>query len=1303
MRLLPPKLLLTGLCMLSCVLTAIARKDPADKTQQLRFITNGHQWPAQVHYKADVPGGAVFLTGTGFTYSYYSLADLDRIHELKHAHEGTDVTHEPVRFHAYRVTMDGCNSNARTVPRDKHPEYYNYFLGNDRTKWATGMAAYAGVRYEDIYRDIDLNVYSQGTSLKYDFIVAPGADASYICLSFSGVTPTLTRDGDLSVKTTVNELLEKAPYAYQLVNGQKQQVSCRYTLSNGRVGFEFPQGYDRSKELVIDPVLVFATYSGSTTTTYGWSATYDASGNLYAGGECFGTGWPVTTGAFQTTYGTAIDDGINKYSSNGSTLIYSTYYGGSGADYPNNMVVNASGELVVAGATTSNNLATTPGCFDNVYNGGTDFYIAHFNANGTALIGATYLGGSGNEGNASTGSGYDANRGEVFTDASGDIFVAAGTNSANFPTSPGAFQTTLNGSLDGFVCKFNSTCSSMLFGTYLGGSANDAALSILLNSAGNIVVGGGTTSTNFPGVTGGWQTTNQGGTDGFIAILNSTGTAVLSATYVGSTGNDNVSKIQIDPSDNIYAMGVNSTGTFPVSGGTYSVPGGNVYLAEFNSTLSAYLRSTTIGSTTAQTVPTAFLRDVCGNLYFVGYGATAGMPLTTNAFQSNVGGFWMCVLAQNMTALSYASYFGAAGDHTDGGSSRMDPAGIVYHSICTSSPTQPTTPTSWSPNKLTTGFDIASWKFHFQLIGVYAGFTTGSTTDTFCAPAEVHFNNTTSGGQTYLWNFGDGSPTSTAVNPVHTYTIPGLYRVSMYAYNTGACSGVDSAFHTIFVRGDSLTASATLTPNDSGCVPYTVTFNNTSLFATAYSWDWGDGTPGATTPSPSHTYTIPGTYTIRLVALNPTRCKTSDTTRFTVTALVPGATALFSLTGNDSLCLPGAVGVTNSSTNATDYLWDFGDGSATSTASVPPPHSYTAAGTYTLKLYAYNRNYWACIPVDSAMQTIHVFDIQTPVLTVHDTLVCVPDKIELEVGIANYANTMSIAWTPIDHIFTDPTQAKVYVDATQSMLYSVTVTNSIPGICSVHASADIHVNLWNKFVGTRDTLICPHDTAQLVTIGTYERVRWTPANYISDDTARNPQVWPSHNLTYTIYGQYLHCVDTELYTINIAPAAVTGLPDSVLIYPGESYQMNPQGNCLYYSWFPGSGLDNMHIANPVATPEVHTRYFINATTEYGCKVKDSIDVHVSTDSYIDMPNAFAPGSGPNGRLAPVHIGAVKLKSFRIFNRWGTTVFQTTDINEGWDGTFNGTPQPMGAYVYMVEALTPAGRKFYKQGNVTLIR
>jgi gliding motility-associated-like protein len=167
--------------------------------------------------------------------------------------------------------------------------------------------------------------------------------------------------------------------------------------------------------------------------------------------------------------------------------------------------------------------------------------------------------------------------------------------------------------------------------------------------------------------------------------------------------------------------------------------------------------------------------------------------------------------------------------------------------------------------------------------------------------------------------------------------------------------------------------------------------------------------------------------------------------------------------------------------------------------------------------------------------------------------------------------------------------------------------------------------------------------------------------------------------------------------------AVIYLGDSVTLYPGETYQIQPQTNCTSFSWFPPAGLDNAHISNPLASPQISTKYVVHGQTEWGCKAADSISIYVDPETLLAIPNAFTPGNGPNNEFKIIKRGIATLKYFRIFNRWGNMVFETDNIDKGWNGEYNGVPQPFGVYIYEIEAVTSTGRTFQKHGNTTLIR
>ncbi len=269
---------------------------------------------------------------------------------------------------------------------------------------------------------------------------------------------------------------------------------------------------------------------------------------------------------------------------------------------------------------------------------------------------------------------------------------------------------------------------------------------------------------------------------------------------------------------------------------------------------------------------------------------------------------------------------------------------------------------------------------------------------------------------------------------------------------------------------------------------------------------------------------------------------------------------------------------------------------------------------------------------------------------------------------------------------------------------TLVVTVSTPLGCTNKDS--IRVNVYaGKFgsVTPSDSAVCPRNPVTLTASGGVSYL-WRPSLYLSDSTKASVTANLGATTTYTVYVKDKNgCVDTLPVNLQVYSAALVSLPDSAILWPGQSFQMSPSGNALYFSWFPTVGLDNPNISNPMATPSVNTRYFVTATTEAGCTAVDSIYVLVNDETVLNMANAFSPGSAPNPEFKVSHLGTATLKSFRIFNRWGTKVFETTDINKGWNGQFNGEPQPMGVYIYTVEAITNKGKTFTKQGNVTLVR
>lgn len=828
------------------------------KSSDIDYIKNNGQWESQVLYKADLKGGFVFLEKNTLTYLFMDTKDHHGHAEAERFTEkngekilNPNFTEEPktIRGHVYKVSWLEANPDVKVVSEDKQSYYTNYFIGNDPLKWQSNVGNYKTVVYQNLYPQIDAKLYSEAQSMKTDYIIHKGANPSKIKMHYNGTDLiTIDEHGRLSIRTSINTINELRPYAYQIINGKEKEVKCEYKLQNNVVSFSLPEGYDKNHDLIIDPTLIFSTYSGSTGDNWGSSATNDANGNMFLGGIALQSGFPTTVGAFQTTFGggsgfNPTDIAITKFNSTGTSRLYSTYIGGSSNELLSSLYCTPQNELIAVLTTSSTNFPTTQNAYDQSFNGGvattaidgsidypngSDIVVLKFNSSGSALIGSTYFGGSGNDGlnlSSTTLFNYgDDTRSDIAVDEQGNIYIVSTTASTNIPGTAGTAQPSIGGgTYDGVVAKFNSNLSSLNWATYYGGSGVDAAYSISLDKSNNIFICGGTNSSNLPGRANGLNTTYQGGnTDGFVAKLNNNGTSVLAATYLGTSSYDQAYLMDLDKNDNVYIFG-QTLGSYPVSNGVYSNAGSKQFIHKLNNNLNSTGFSTVFGRTNYTLVnisPTAFLIDICGNIYAAGWGGgvnfnfqvDAGtvfqMPVTADAYKSATDGrdFYFINLNSNATNLIYASYFGengGVGDHVDGGTSRFDKNGVVYQAVCASCGATngfPVTPGAVSSTNNSSNCNMAGFKFMFDLQGLQI-ITASATPSTGCTPLNVNFSYTsTQPGTIFFWDFGDGQ-TSNQEFPSHTYSNPGTYTAKFVIRDPNNCNPIDSAFVTVNVQG----------------------------------------------------------------------------------------------------------------------------------------------------------------------------------------------------------------------------------------------------------------------------------------------------------------------------------------------------------------------------------------------------------------------------------------------------------------------------------------------------------------------
>jgi gliding motility-associated-like protein len=875
------------------------------KTGDLQFIQNNGQWQSNITHKADVPGGALFLEKNCFTWHFSNISELTE-------HTGRDNEQEKkiLKGHAFKTFFAGSNNTVQVTGIAAFDNYYNYFIGRDKKLWRGNVPAYAKVLYSNLYEKIDAVIYSQNRNIKYDLIVKPGADITDIALQYTGVDNLILNNGNLEITTSVNKIIELKPYAYQQYGNYTVTVPCHFNLKDNVVTFHFPNGYDTNIDLVIDPAtLIFASYSGSTSDNWGYSATYDVEGNLYGAGIVFGTGYPVTTGSYQEDFGGGTgswpcDVGISKFSPDGTSLVYSTYLGGSENELPHSLIVNDDNELIVYGTTSSEDFPVSASAFSSEHGGGdiitvtyvvqfingADIFITKLSADGSAIVGSTYIGGSENDGLNQGATAYnygDHARGEVIFDEAGNIYIASSTLSSDFPVTTGVYDDSYAGAQDGVICKLNSDLSSMLWATYIGGSSADGAYSLKLLSDGSVATCGGTASNSFPATSGVWMDTYNGGTaDGWVAVLNSSASILNACSFAGTNQYDQAYFIETDKNDNIYITG-QTRGSYPVVSSLYEDTGSSQFITKLSSDLISVIYSTVFGSGTSAVniAPTAFLVDTCENVYVSGWGGTvnqsfnfetgttSGMTTSADAEDASTDGsdYYFFVMQKDASGLIYATYFGGSpAEHVDGGTSRFDKEGRIYQAVCAGcggSDAFPTTDGAYSEDNGSTNCNLGVIKFEFNFIGPAANIAGSPLSG--CAPLTVDFTNSSVDATDYAWDFGDGT-TSTEATPIHTFTEPGTYTVNFSALDPTACDPSDEAVLTVTVYGYP-EAGFTFEPNPAN-IYSAVNFTDASVDAVSWQWNFGDGST-ASVQNPAHQYLAPGEYEVCLTVENANGCE----------------------------------------------------------------------------------------------------------------------------------------------------------------------------------------------------------------------------------------------------------------------------------------------------------------------------------------------------------------------------------------------------------------------------------------------
>ena len=587
-----------------------------------------------------------------------------------------------------RMTLVNANPQSQAAGHDALPGKSNYFIGNDPAKWRTNIPTYAKVKYEGVYPGVDLVYYGNQGQLEYDFVVAPGADPRLVTLAFEGARDVhIDARGELVLGVESGEVRQHKPVVYQEVAGVKQEVAGRYVMKGKRqVGFQVA-AYDPSRQLIIDPVLVYSTYLGGNSLDRGFGIAVDGAGSAYVTGITASTDFPTTSGAAETTDPGASNAFVTKLNATGSELVYSTYLGGSAGDFGRGIAVDGAGSAYVTGNTGSTDFPTTARAVQTTNGGGLgDAFVTRLDATGSALVYSTYLGGSDNE----TGI-------AITIDGAGSAHATGVTFSTDFPTTAGAVQTTFaGGNTDAFVTRLNATGSGLVYSTYLGGSNSDFGFGIAVDGAGSGYVTGFTNSTDLPTTTGAAQPTYGGGFgEAFVTKLNATGSGLVYSTYLGGSSDDFGFGIAVDGGGSGYVTGVTTSTNFPTTAGaaqTIYAGLSDAFVTRLDASGSELVYSTYLGGSDFDEGE-GIAVDGAGSAYVTGDTISTNFPTTTGAAQTTHAGgsdAFMTQLNVGGSGLVYSTYLGGSSDDRGFGIA-VDDTGGAYVTGFTASTNFPTT------------------------------------------------------------------------------------------------------------------------------------------------------------------------------------------------------------------------------------------------------------------------------------------------------------------------------------------------------------------------------------------------------------------------------------------------------------------------------------------------------------------------------------------------------------------------------------------------------------------------------------
>ncbi len=1315
-------------CLLIFVLIILSFNS-FSQNESIWFYPNEGQWDQNVLYKTPLAIGDFYIDKEGFTYNLFE--------KNPNEHPGSNdnqkrnastINNESLGIDAITTKFINASFNDKKHSiSSKH--YHNYFIGKDSTKWKGNIFGYHQLEIQNIYPEISLLVEAKNKHIEYSFIVNPHKDPSIIQMKIDGDKKSFIDDlGDLHIQYRYGEIINRKPIAWSMnpVNGHKTNVEISFEIHQSIVTYKIGK-YNKNHILVIDPEIVFSSFSGSIADNRGFTATPDRDGNLIAGGVSFGIGYPTVSGSYNlkfnggdsvyidslnTVYSlthSAVDLTISKFNATGKDLLFSTYIGGTGNETPHSMVCDAQNNLYIFGATSSSDFPIPSKSYDNTFNGGklpeqrlniyfnkTDLYVLKLNDLGSILKSATYIGGSKNDGINDSILRYNSGdefRGEIIISHDNNVVISSTTHSSDFPVLH-AFQSDLKGFQDAVVFKLSQDLDKLIWSSYFGGNNIETGNSVQSADDGTLYLTGGTNSSEITFSNGNKKQYSGGLSDGYIIKLSSGKPTILSGTFIGATEYDQSFFVQLDVNKNVYVYG-QSESNLPISSGKYGVANSGQFISKFSNDLKSISWSTVFGTGSgfSDISPTAFSVSVCGDIYLSGWGGiknrtfskavnstTIGLQVTEDAFQSETNGnnFYIAVLGDDGNKLTYATFMGGmsvANNHVDGGTSRFDKRGGIYHAVCAGCGSVQdgfsTTPGVFSPTNNATngGCNIAA--FEFDLKSSLAKVQTNDSAG--CLNGDVHFTNMSVNCDTYQWDFGDGEK-STLKDPIHKYKSIGKYIVKLIATNSkSTCLIPDTTEIEVNVYDD---YEKITKPVISICQSTEVEIN--VLEGGTYKWKPSELFSDITESKLKTTITKDVDIEVHIEK----GCRTLD-------ILYPYKISKSNQNTNNSYEVCEGKSVELISSGGLDYSWSpsiYLNATTGNKVTCTPFDSITYLVTKTIST--------SCKIID----TIKVKTIKNSKTFFNSPSInfCYNESKEL-----NLSNGETLSFSPLTGV-TKVNSLKYILKPLINTDYTIIYTNS----CGTK-NEKISVNILSpKMYVDKDTNICLNDKAFISCRGgiIYNWINPQDIYFLKLDRSE-ASVSPKKSTSYKVVCiDTNHCVDTNTVFIGVHERSNLKTEYQYLANWGDKITLNAEvdsKNKGHFTWKPAELLSCSNCQTPSLYPDRDLQFTVIHVDSNHCIDSSKVLIKFQSDLYI--PNTFTPNNDHhNDYFRPVGYNIPNF-TMNIYNRWGELIITLTNMNDFWDGTYLGKPSPDGIYNWHVYYINSFGEEISKRGHVSLLR